>query len=231
MPQICNATSKHTGVQCKMGRSKCRFHGGRSPRGTAHWNYQGKGRSKDLPLRLADRVRAGLLDPELMSLRKDVAREEAFVQEKWERLAGEPSAELAKKLLKTWERVAKIRERGEDEDLVEALNEHHEQMRRVGEWQDTYRLMTEIGGHTKTKAKLVKAEASRAVALGMMLTVEQQVLQVGLLQQILAEQIADKRVLARIGKEIETRILSFGRPDDVIDGVGRSSEWEEDVIE
>lgn len=33
------------------GRERCKFHGGMSPRGSQHWNYQGKGCSIDDRLR------------------------------------------------------------------------------------------------------------------------------------------------------------------------------------
>lgn len=47
---------KHTGGFCQnspiKGRDRCKFHGGMSLRGERHWNYQGKGYSKE------DRARA-----------------------------------------------------------------------------------------------------------------------------------------------------------------------------
>ena len=47
---------KHSGGLCQnnaiSGRVRCKFHGGMSPRGDRHWNYQGKGCSKE------DRLRA-----------------------------------------------------------------------------------------------------------------------------------------------------------------------------
>ena len=48
--------NKHSGGLCQnnaiVGRERCKFHGGMSPRGNQHWNYQGKGCTKD------DRLRA-----------------------------------------------------------------------------------------------------------------------------------------------------------------------------
>lgn len=42
---------KHAGGLCQnyaiKGRSRCKFHGGMSPRNHRHWNYQGKGCTKD----------------------------------------------------------------------------------------------------------------------------------------------------------------------------------------
>jgi len=47
---------KHFGGLCQnnaiIGRERCKFHGGMSLRNSQHWNYQGKGCSKDDRLRL-----------------------------------------------------------------------------------------------------------------------------------------------------------------------------------
>ena len=49
------------------------MHGGRSPRGTEHPNWKGRGYSVDLPTRLYDRYQAGLNDPELSSCKNELA--------------------------------------------------------------------------------------------------------------------------------------------------------------
>ena len=42
---------KYSGGLCQNyainGRSRCKFHGGMSPRNKTHWNYQGKGCTKE----------------------------------------------------------------------------------------------------------------------------------------------------------------------------------------
>lgn len=42
---------KHSGGLCQnnaiLGRDRCKFHGGMSVRESQHWNYQGKGCSKE----------------------------------------------------------------------------------------------------------------------------------------------------------------------------------------
>lgn len=50
--------NKHSGGLCQnnaiWGRERCKFHGGMSLRGELHWNYQGKGCSKDDRLNLKE---------------------------------------------------------------------------------------------------------------------------------------------------------------------------------
>ena len=49
---------KHAGGLCQKsaikGRNRCKFHGGMSPRNEAHWNYQGKGCTKDERFRVKE---------------------------------------------------------------------------------------------------------------------------------------------------------------------------------
>jgi hypothetical protein len=57
---------KHSGGLCQnnpiIGRNRCKYHGGMSPHGELHWNYQGKGCSKN------DRARAKELNAEIKFL-------------------------------------------------------------------------------------------------------------------------------------------------------------------
>lgn len=67
-------------------RARCKFHGGRVPRGVDSPHYRGKAWSKDLPTRLADKVRAGLENPDLISMREELALIDARMSELVERL-------------------------------------------------------------------------------------------------------------------------------------------------
>ena len=75
-------------------RDRCRLHGGMTPRGILSASYKGRGYSKDLPTRLLDRMVDGLNDPELTSLRSEVALLDARLGELLESLAdaGTPEA-------------------------------------------------------------------------------------------------------------------------------------------
>lgn len=63
------------------GRDRCKFHGGLSPRGVEHPLYKGRGYSKDLPTRLADRFETALRDPHLTSLQSELALMDARLGE------------------------------------------------------------------------------------------------------------------------------------------------------
>lgn len=64
---------KHSGGLCQnnaiKGRTRCKFHGGMSARNNQHWNYQGKGCTKEERQRSVDaNARIRLLTEMAMSL-------------------------------------------------------------------------------------------------------------------------------------------------------------------
>lgn len=92
----CKATVHKTGERCRRqamrGMEVCWVHGGATPRGMASPHYQGKGYSKHLPTRLAERFAAADSDPRLTDLRRVLALREAFVQERLADIETAPDA-------------------------------------------------------------------------------------------------------------------------------------------
>lgn len=92
----CTARSKRTGARCRKhaapGRDVCSMHGGKTPRGIHSPHWRGRGYSKDLPTRLADRFRLALQDPQLLELSSEIALLDARVGEL---LAGLPKDRAA----------------------------------------------------------------------------------------------------------------------------------------
>lgn len=75
--KLCTAHSKRSGQPCGRaptpGRTVCYYHGGAQPRGIAAPGWRGRGYSKDIPTRLADRFKQALDDPLLLELSSEVA--------------------------------------------------------------------------------------------------------------------------------------------------------------
>lgn len=70
-----------------------RYHNGRAQKGFDHWNYSGRGYSKDLPPRLLERLMAGIDDPDLTSMRTEIALLDARMGELLEGLSDTASTE------------------------------------------------------------------------------------------------------------------------------------------
>jgi len=64
------------------GSRFCYHHGGKNLKGANHPNYKGKGYSKHMPTRLAERFADADADPRLDDMRRILALREAFVQER-----------------------------------------------------------------------------------------------------------------------------------------------------
>lgn len=73
----CCAKSKQTGQRCGCwavpGKKVCRFHGGRTPTGTASPHFKTGRYCRYLPDNLAAKYEEGRRDPELLGLREEVA--------------------------------------------------------------------------------------------------------------------------------------------------------------
>lgn len=77
LPGRCGSKLRNSPRFCKYpplpGKTRCRLHGGHALAGPAHPNFIHGRYSTDLPTGLAARTRAGLEDPELLSLRAELA--------------------------------------------------------------------------------------------------------------------------------------------------------------
>src|SRR3954471_18287255 len=72
----CKAKTR-VGGECAQPRmlpaGRCRLHGGRTPRGLANANTRSGRYSRDLPTRVLLRYESALADPQLLSVRDDIA--------------------------------------------------------------------------------------------------------------------------------------------------------------
>jgi hypothetical protein len=92
----CSAYARSSGQQCRQavvpGRNVCHYHGGKTPRGIDAPNYRGRGYSKDIPTRLADRFKQALDDPQLLELSGEVALVDSRLGELLASLPDNPAA-------------------------------------------------------------------------------------------------------------------------------------------
>jgi hypothetical protein len=75
------------------GATRCKLHGGLSPRGIASPTFKHGRHSRHLPTRLAARYQAAMTDPQLLELRSEVALMDARVDDLLSRIAAGNSAD------------------------------------------------------------------------------------------------------------------------------------------
>lgn len=91
----CTATSKRSGNQCRKpamkGRTVCLAHGGRTPRGVASPHFKTGRHSRSLPGHLVADYERALNDPKLLSLRDEIALNEAMLVTVLHQLGDDPN--------------------------------------------------------------------------------------------------------------------------------------------
>jgi hypothetical protein len=106
----CQARSKRSGKRCRKwavrGSGFCAFHGGRSLAGIAHPNFKHGKRSKYMMPALDEKVREAASDPELLSLREDIALVDGLLAESLQRLDSGESAAVWKEVLRVADDMA-----------------------------------------------------------------------------------------------------------------------------
>jgi hypothetical protein len=102
----CKAQSKLSGERCKRwvtpGRDVCRFHGGKVPRGPALPQFRHGRYSRFLPSRLAATYQTAAKDPELLSLRRELALVDARLDDLLQRVDTGESGALWAPLGQEW---------------------------------------------------------------------------------------------------------------------------------
>jgi hypothetical protein len=105
----CTAKSTQSGEQCKRyasaGSDKCHMHGGKSLKGIASPSLKHGRRSKYMPKYLLERYQEALHDPELLSLKSDLALTETRINELLARLDAGDSVARWQAVKETLERL------------------------------------------------------------------------------------------------------------------------------
>ena len=121
----CNATAKSTGNPCRNpavnGSTKCRLHGGKTPRGANSPNFKHGGRSKYIPQRIMGIYEELADDTEYTDLRANMRLREMFIREKLALLDDAPdSAKVWSDINKLWLKMQRAF-KGDDYGTLSAL--------------------------------------------------------------------------------------------------------------
>jgi hypothetical protein len=208
----CTATSKQTGERCRRfptpGRTVCRFHGGKTPRGVALPQSKGGRYSRDLPTRLAERYAEALRDAVLLELREEIALLDARLADVLGRVdSGESGAAWAAlgRLLGAYRRA---QAEGRADEAARAVDEIERLIRGGGR---DYAAWAEARSLIDQRRRLVESERRRLVEARQMISVEQAMLFVTALAEAARRHVTDPRVLAAMLADIE-RTLSVADP-------------------
>ena len=189
----CGAKSRQSGQPCRawaMKNGRCRIHGGKSvPPGLAHHSTTAGGRySKYLPARLAAKYQDALNSKELLSLRDDVAICETRIGELLERVESGESGTV-------WQRLQELNTAFQDAQRAHDVAGMQKCLIKLQETltlgSDDYAAWAELHKMWETRRRLTDTELKALVAHQQILTTEQMLIAIGLIEQIMYRRVTE----------------------------------------
>lgn len=177
---------------------RCRNHGGASLKGIASPTIKHGRYSKYLPDALADRYREARSDPELLSLRDDVALVDTRLTELVQKLDTGENRDLWSALQATYQTLTRARAEGKTRDMAQALIAMGGLIESGAE-QGV--LWDEIGRVLEQRRKLVESEHKRLVEMRQMITVERAMILVTALVNAVAKRVSDRTTINAIAAD------------------------------
>jgi hypothetical protein len=182
---ICHATSRR-GVQCKKtvvhGMKVCRFHGGNTPKGINSPHYKHGRYSKHLPTKLKERYETALKDPDLLSLRNDIAVTESRLTELLEKLDSGGSGKQWENLRKTFRSFEDAVQRRHSKDTDAAIIALKEVIEKGYE---DYVVHKEIQESQEHRRKMTETENKMLIAKQQMISAEQVIALIYLVREVI----------------------------------------------
>lgn len=175
-----------------MRNGRCRLHGGKTPSGLASPLTKTGRYSRDMPTRLLARYEQAQHDPELLSVKHDVALLQSVVED---RLAAWAAAQAGPDWGAVLDRVETITGNWRTWDFTRMERELRALAEAVGERQSEATILAEIRDLMDQRAKLAQQEHKRMLDLDQVLTVEEAI--------VLAQTIA--AIVQKYLPDLETR--------------------------
>ena len=194
------------------GEGRCKTHGGASVRGLSHPSLKSGIYSKYMQVNLLARYQESLNDPELLTIRNEVASCEAHIKGLFEALRDLPSGKrnetsavrLAKSVRNAKAAVAK----GLDSDgFLAVLNQFEHLLAEINDEQDIW---TNLGEWMDRKQRLVESENKRMLQSETMVSAAEISTLIGGILSVLRENIKERKTLAAIGRGLSHPSLKSG---------------------
>lgn len=185
----------------------CYRHGGWVPRGIAHYAYKTGRYVRSLRGQLLSRYELARVDPELGSLRDEIALIDALIHEICASL--NLDALSWSTLRSTWERVESARQQKDPVTLALALSEHAKCIQGgAAEEARQVRLLQLID----QRRKLCDSEAKRMLQDQQYIAASEAIIAFRRIEEIIRRHVSDRDILERIGIELETVAASVDGP-------------------
>jgi hypothetical protein len=219
MSTQCNAKAKHSQEPCKLpatpGRERCRFHGGKTRIGPGSGTFSTGKFSKFLPSRMAADFNAAMGDPELVSLRKEIATVDARIIDLFKRVDTGEAGSIWEELQASWVRLQHAQTRANADTYKIAFDDHGRLVNKGG--QDTA-AWVEVCKHIDLRRKLVDSEQRRIALAHESLTSDRAMMMMSRLISIVQTHVKDRLILGAIAADMQAELLMRKR-DEVYEQV------------
>lgn len=206
---ICGAKTR-SGKPCMQrpvtDRTRCRMHGGASPRGLAHPSTTHGRFSKDLPTRLLADYEAARTDPDLVAVREELAVLAARELDLMRTVDSGESGQLWATLRAGWEQYEKAVAARDADAMGAALRTIGATIERGASDRAVW---NELRDTMEARRRLAETERRRLVDLRQMITSERAMLLMTGLVASVQRHIEDRDALARIDADFR-RLFSAG---------------------
>lgn len=234
----CNARTKGRTAYCSNragfgtdhpGEGRCKLHGGSSLSGVNHGMYKHGRRSGALPRRLLADFQQAAVDPELMSLRGDIALIDARITDLLKRVDSGEAGSLwrqAKTAMSNFRKAqnSKTMEAETKRQIMAESLSSLEQLitKGVGD----YRAWDELGKSMNDRRRMIDSEHKRAVAMGQMMTADAVITLIDSIQSIIKETVSDPDLRIKVASKIMGLIDKDADYEggDVVEGEFRESD-------
>jgi hypothetical protein len=176
------------------------MHGGKIPRGQALPQFKSGRYSKFLPARMAAKYQEAQADPELLSLRSELALLDARIAELLGRVDTGESGAIWEALQQAWALFRGARAQQDVPKMHLAVEQLDRLMDRKVADSAAWR---EIDEAIEQRRKLVESEQKRLVALQQVITAESALTLMGVLVDIITTHVRDQPTLAKIVADIQ----------------------------
>jgi hypothetical protein len=199
----CNAHNRF-GLYCPkppmVGKTRCYSHGGNSPTGVSAGRFKHGRYSRYMKLELAQRFLDTCDDPELLSLREDVALVTDRIGELLDQVHSGESGAAWRLLARHWKEFRRFRAAGNVPKMQEALELLAEPLEQgIAD----HNAWEELGLQLDRRARLAEQEQRRLEKMQATLTVEEAMGLLRTVLDVLRRHVTDQATLDAIGADLE----------------------------
>ena len=176
------------------------MHGGKTPRGPASVHWKDGKYSKFLPSRLFAQYRTAANDPELLSLRRDIALLDARILDLLPRVDTGEAGQLWRAAQAA---MAKLRLELAKHDMGGMMLALAQVERLIGQGASDYAAWREIGALIEQRRKLCESEQKRVTMVAEVLTTEQAMALLTRVAAVIQRHVTDRQALNAIALELQ----------------------------